>query len=96
MDYRHILGGLQARYDAVTGGLSHRQEWYLAARFFKMTPDQWDGLGWHHQQALLDGLEDEGLIERNGSQSFDGDLTSADDGYLTGLGFHAETVELPD
>jgi hypothetical protein len=57
-----------------------------------MMPDTWDQLGWHHQRALLEGLEDEGLISRDGSGGGPVDLTSADDSELAGLGLSVESI----
>lgn len=58
-----------------------------------MKPDEWDSLGWHHQEALLEGLEDEGLVTRGDNASgtdFDIDLSGDDD--LDGTGFSVESI----
>jgi hypothetical protein len=43
-----------------------------------MTPDTWDALPWHQTRALLEGLADEGTLNRNGGEQPFEDSTSAD------------------
>jgi uncharacterized NAD(P)/FAD-binding protein YdhS len=56
-----------------------------------MKPDDWDALPWYQTRALIEGLEDEGLIERN-VNTLGIDLTSADAQAVRDLGFVAEEV----
>lgn len=62
-----------------------------------MTPDTWDSLVWFQQRALLEGLEDEEVISRDGRGGTGErvertDLTSADDDRMfTSMGIAVES-----
>ena len=48
------------RYEALTRGSGH--QYYLAARYFNKTPEQWDAQPWWLSVCYLDGLEAQGVI----------------------------------
>ena len=69
------------------------EEWYAAARYFSMTPDQWDALPWFQTRALIEGLVNEGEVTRHGAPDSPAaaiDLTSADVADYATLGLPAE------
>lgn len=55
-------GSLDARYEELSGGREHALEIYLAARYFQLSPKEWDDLPWWVRRTYIEGLEEEQII----------------------------------
>lgn len=53
------------RYAALTGGKA--TVYYLARRYFNLTPEGWDDLPWYTAVAYIDGLKAQGVLDGEGS-----------------------------
>lgn len=104
MDYGGVPkpGILDARYAGLSGGRRRRIELYLARRYFGYGWKKWDRLPWWYQRTLLEGLEEEGVLNGDGSTSRPSkytepqerfvDLSGAEPGEFAALGFREHFV----
>jgi len=49
-------------YEAATSLGQTRLVYYLARRFLRLSPEEWDGLPWYERYVYLDGFTQEGLL----------------------------------
>ena len=49
------------RYDGLTGGSAG--SYYLARRYFGLSPKKWDRLPWWESVLLIEGLKDQGILK---------------------------------
>lgn len=56
-----------SRYEALTGGVG--TQWYLARRYFNMTPEEWDNSPWYVTACYIQGLEDQGILGDSNSKT---------------------------
>ena len=61
-------GRFNPRYEVVSGGQSHRTEIYIARRYFNLSAQEWGDLPWWEVHALVEGLENEGVLKGSGPQ----------------------------
>lgn len=57
------------RFETLIGGSGKAAQYYLAARYFHKTPDEWDAMPWYHTVNYLDGLEAQGIIGGKGNRN---------------------------
>jgi hypothetical protein len=50
------------RFEALIGGSNSAAQYFLAARYFHRTPDEWDAMPWYHTVNYIDGLHEQGII----------------------------------
>jgi hypothetical protein len=55
------------RYEALTGG--NANSYYIARRYFNLSPEEWNDLPWWLSVAYLEGLADQGILKGDKNRS---------------------------
>lgn len=55
------------RWQALTRGQANT--YYLARRYFQLSPEEWDELPWWLSISYIEGLVDQGILKGDGSRS---------------------------